>query len=87
MKFFSKKLLGSGFLAMLAALLGAAAFPAFASEAAAAAGAATEAVKAEVHKGDTAWMMVATLLVTFMAVLAWHCSTVAWCARKICCLY
>jgi Amt family ammonium transporter len=68
MKFFSKKLLGSGFLAMLAALLGAAAFPAFASEAAAAAGAATEAVKAEVHKGDTAWMMVATLLVTFMAV-------------------
>jgi ammonium transporter, Amt family len=68
MKFFSKKLLGSGLLAMLAALLGTAAFPAFASEAAAVAGAATEAVKAEVHKGDTAWMMVATLLVTFMAV-------------------
>jgi len=68
MKFISKKLLGSGFIASLAALLGAAAFPAFATEAAAVVEAATEAVKAEVHKGDTAWMMVATLLVTFMAV-------------------
>lgn len=72
MKSLTKKLLGTGAVAGLAGLLGAVAFPALASEAAAvangAATAAAEAAKIEVHKGDTAWMMVATLLVTFMAV-------------------
>ena len=70
MKSLTKKLLGSGTAAGLVALLGAAAFPALASEAAAVAAAAAPAAEAavEVNKGDTAWMMVATLLVTFMAV-------------------
>jgi ammonium transporter, Amt family len=38
-----------------------------------------------VDKGDTAWMMVSTLLVVMMAVPGWHSSTAVSFARRTCC--
>ena len=52
----------------LAALPALAQVPEAAPAAAAVVEAVTEAVKVEVAKGDVAWMMVSTLLVTFMAI-------------------
>ena len=62
-----------GLMGLLIAGAGLAALPVLAqvpeaAPAAAAVEAATEAVKVEVAKGDVAWMMVSTLLVTFMAI-------------------
>ncbi len=71
----------------LAALGAVLAFPAFAQETVgdAATEAVAEAVAATVDKGDTAWMMVATILVLGMTVPGSPSSTAGWCAPRTCC--